>query len=274
MDSTRPYKHILKNLFHEQATEIIPLLMPEYRVDQVIHVEMPELKSTYIEGTPGPFEQGLAQVALPGVTVLGMYETEWIEHSGKFERAYRVYGPKTKRPVYLAIEFQTEPEDEMLPIRLLRTHVRVDRYVDEDVEQYDEPEQEPKGNSKITYVTPIALSPFPQSAPAPIRNETLSFNFKVLRLWEIDAQEMLNTHISACYFLLPAMKNADAPLVGLAIEELAQRFRHDETELGRHLTGLSLLLHQSETMPEEEKQAAQEHLKRFAHLIKDDPTDE
>jgi len=38
--------------------------------------------------------------------------------------------------------------------------------------------------------------------------------------------------------------------------------------------GLSLLLHQSETMAEEEKLAAQAHLKRFAHLIKHDPHDE
>ena len=46
MNGKRPYNHILKNLFHEQATEIIPLLLPEYRVEQVLDVEMPELKST------------------------------------------------------------------------------------------------------------------------------------------------------------------------------------------------------------------------------------
>ena len=99
----------------------------------------------------------------------------------------------------------------------------------------------------------------------------LAFNFMILGLWEKDSREFLNTHVSATYFLLPAMKNADATLLGLAIEELAQRFQGDDTELGRHLTGLSLLLQQSETMSDEEKLLAQEHLKRFTHLIKNDP---
>jgi hypothetical protein len=45
-------------------------------------------------------------------------------------------------------------------------------------------------------------------------------------------------------------------------------------ELRQHLTGLSLLLQQSEMMSEEEKLVAQEHLKRFTHLIKNDPYEE
>ncbi len=70
------------------------------------------------------------------------------------------------------------------------------------------------------------------------------------------------------------MKNADATLLGLAIEELAQRFQGDDAALGRHLTGLSLLLQHSEIMPDEEKLLTQEHLKRFTHLIKNDPYDD
>ena len=316
MDNKRPYKHILKNLFHEQAAEIIPLLMPGYRVEQVLNVEMPELESTYIEGSPGPLGEGLVQFVAPDVQVLGMYKTRWIEHSGKFERAYRVHNPDPRidRSTYLVIEFQTEREDKMLPRRLLLTQLRTDSYVENDTEQNEdttqddgfepdiddteqnddarqenddfEPddddndvEQKHKGTRHITYVYPVALCQFPQSVTTPLEDSlfgkpTLYFNFKVLGLWEIDAREMLNTHVSAVYFLLPAMKNVDATLLGLAIEELAQRFQHDDTELGRHLTGLHLMLHQSELMPEEEKAAALEHLKRFAHLIKDDPYDD
>src|SRR5438270_34304 len=87
MKSKRPYKHILKNLLHEQATEIIPLLLPKYRVEQVLDVELPELISTEIEGPPSPFEEGLVALALPEAKVLKAYKTEWIEHSGKFEYA-------------------------------------------------------------------------------------------------------------------------------------------------------------------------------------------
>lgn len=297
MESKRPYKHILKNLFHEQAAEIIPLLMPGYRVEQVLNVEMPELESTYIEGSPGPMGEGLVQFVAPGVQVLGMYKTRWIEHSGKFERAYRVHNPDPRidRSTYLVIEFQTEREDKMLPRRLLLTQLRTDTYVENDTEQNNDATQDNddiesdddvtnvehkhKGTRHITYVYPVALCQFPHSVTTPLEDSlfgkpTLYFNFQVLGLWEIDAREMLNSHVSAVYFLLPAMKNADAALLGLAIEELAQRFQQDETELGRHLTGLHLMLQQSELMPEGEKLAAHEHLKRFAHLIKDDPYDD
>src|SRR5438876_7801686 len=284
MNRKRPYKHILKNLFHEQATEIIPLLLPGYQVKQVLNVEMPDLKSTEIEGPPGELEQGLMGLVLPEATVVKAYKTEWIEHSGHFERAYRVQNTETDKPTYLLIEFQTEREDEDLPRRLLRNFARVNRYAYEDAEQEDEDvedEDEDEGTimNRGYYVYPAVLCPFPQAVPAPIRETfqgevMLAFNFMIVGLWEKDAREFLNTHVSATYFLLPAMKNADATLLGLAIEELAQRFQGDEMELGRHLTGLSLLLQQSETMSDEEKLAAQEHLKRLSHLMKHDHYEE
>jgi hypothetical protein len=282
MNGKRPYKHILKNLFHEQATEIIPLLLPKYRVQQVLDVELPDLISTEIEGPPSELEQGLVKLALPEAEVLKVYKTEWIEHSGNFERVYRVQSTETDKPTYLVIEFQTEREDEDLSGRLLSHFATVNRYVHENVEQEDkdvEDEHEGTIMNRGYYVDPIVLCPFPQAVPAPIRETfqgkvVLAFNFITLHLWEKDARELLNTHVSATYFLLPAMKNADAPLLGLAIEELAQRFQGDDLELGRHLTGLSLMLQRSEVMSEEEKLAAQEHLKRFSHLIKDDPYEE
>ena len=277
MNSKRPYNHILKNLFHEQATEIIHLLLPGYRVEQVLDVEMPDLKSTEMEGPPGELEQGLVGLALPEARVVNVYKTEWIEHSGNFERAYRVQNTETDKPTYLVIEFQTEREDEDLPRRLMSNYATVNRYAFKDVEREDKHE----GTILHTgyYVYPAVLCPFPQAVPAPIRDTfqeevMLAFNFMIVGLWEKDARESFNTHVTATYFLLPAMKNADATLLGLAIEELAQRFQRDDMELGRHLTGLSLLLQQSEMMSEGEKLVAQEHLKRFTHLIKNDPYEE
>ena len=261
------------HLFHEQATEIIPLLWPDYRVEQVLDVEMPDLKSTPIEGPPDPLAEGIVGLALPGATVVGAYKTEWIEHSGNFERAYRVYHPKKKRLLYLVIEFQCEPEDEKLPSRLLCTFVRINRYADEEGEQtFTVVESGNKGTVSVSgyFVEPIVLCPFPQRVPAPIRDASLEFNFYVLGLWEKDAREFLNKQVSAIYFLLPAMKNADAYLLGLAIEQLVQRFHDDPLELGRHLTGLNLLMQQSETMSEEEKLATEKLLQPYMHLMIDD----
>ena len=237
-------------------------------------MEMPDIKSTEIEGPPSEFEQGLVGLALPGTQVLKAYKTEWIEHSGNFERAYRVQHIDPDWPKYLVIEMQTESADGRLPRRLLCSFERANRYAVEHGE-----EEDTTSMTWISHAYPVALCLFPQSVPAPIRDKvagkiTLSFDFMVLGLWEKDAREFLNTHVSALYFLLPVMKNADATLLGLAVEELAERFRSDDVELGRHLTGLSLLLHQSEVMSQEEKLLAQEHLNRFKHLIKDDTHDE
>lgn len=207
----------------------------------------------------------------------------WIEHSGTFERAYRIQNTETTKPSYLVIEVQTERQDEELPRRFLVNYMEVNLYAHDDVGDNVEEEEEYKGKGTLMnkgyYVYPVVLCPFPQSVPPPI-NETfqdeplLTFNFRVVGLWEKDAREALNTHVSAIYYLLPAMKNADAALLGLAIGELVQRFQGDDTGLGRHLTGLHLMLQESEMMSEEEKLATQERLKPFAHLIKNDPLDE
>lgn len=281
MNSKRPYKHILKNLFHEQATEIIPLLMPGYQIEQVLDIEMPELKTFEAEEPPSELDKGLVGLALPGAEVLGVIETEWIEHSGNFERAYRAHSPDDDSPTYLLIEFQTEREDEDLPLRLLSHFARVNLYVMENVDQDDEDEQdelEQKGTTmnRGYSIYPAVLCQFPNAVPAPVEETfngkvILSFKFKTIDLWKKDAREILNSHVSASYFLLPAMKNADATLLGLAIEELAQQFQRNDSELGRHLTGLNMMLQQSEMMPEEQKLVAQGHLKRFSHLIKSDP---
>ncbi|HEV2659244.1 MAG TPA: hypothetical protein VGU68_01495 [Ktedonobacteraceae bacterium] len=280
MTAKRPYNHILKNLFHEQATEIIPLLMPGFQVLQVIDVELPELRTTEIPRPVSDLERGVAKLALPDIEVLSVMQTEWIEHSGKFERAYRVHNPETNKPSYLLFEFQIEREDEELPRRLLAHYATVNSYAAKDVRQEDNAaEDEESILHQEYYVYPEVLCPFPHAVPAHIKEMfngqvMLEFNFRTLRLWEKDAREFLNTHISATYFLLPAMKNADASLLSLVIEELAQQFQSNEMELARHLTGLSLMLQQSELMSDDQKLLAQNHLKPYTHLIKNDPHDE
>ncbi len=280
MTTKRPYNHILKNLFHEQATEIIPLLMPGFHVLQVIDVELPELKTIEIARPVSELAQGVAKLALPDIEILSVMQTEWIEHSGKFERAYRIHSPETNKPSYLLIEFQIEREDEELPRRFLANYATVNSYAAKDVRQEDNAvEDEDSIPHQEYYVYPEVLCPFPHAVPAPIKETfdgqvMLEFNFRTLRLWEKDAREFLNTHISATYFLLPAMKNGDAFLLGLAIEERAQRFQSNEMELARHLTGLSLMVQQSELLSDDQKLLAQNHLKPYMHLIKNDSHDE
>ncbi len=283
MKGKRPYKHILKNLFHEQATEIIPLLRDGWRVTQVLDIELPTLKTTELEREPSDTEQGLTNLVLPGAQVTGIIQTEWIDHSGQFERVYRVQNSETNKPAYLTVEVQTSPDDTKdLANRLLLTNVHMLSVASEDVAEDDATEEEDEAIhtegtllNKGYFVYPDALCLFPQHVPEDIISTfqgkvLMEFHFRRLCMWEKDAREFLNTHASAIYFLLPVMKNADASLLGLAIEELAQKFLDNDEELGHHLTGLNLLIQLSETLSQEEKEATQEHLQPFSHLIKNE----
>lgn len=282
MNTKYPHQHILENLLHEQIMEIVPILLPGFQVKQALDIELPDLKITELDEPPTEFDKGIVGLALPGAKVLKRLHSEWIEHSGEYARTYRVTNTETDKPTYLLIEFQIERDDENFSRRFLRKYVRVNLYASEDVAQLNETmTEEEKEHQNTTseqeyYVYPYALCSFPQSIPAHFKSEfmgkpIMSFNFLYINLWEKDAREVLNAHATSAYFLLPAMKNADANLLGLAIEELAQRFKNNDKELGRHVTGLSLMLQQSEAMSDEEKQHAQEYLIPFTHLIKTDP---
>ncbi len=316
MASKRPYTHILKNLFHEQAQEIVPLLIPNFRVEGSFEVELPEFESAPRATPPGPMEEGLVNIILPEATVVGSYAARLIEESGHFERVYRVQDSGKNGLRYLAVQFQTDHEPRKLPFDLLQTMLEVEMsredasdepviYHNDDDEEFnltneiqraahrgDSPENEksfaeyekrkaakPRGTHTTVYIDPVIICPFPSAIPAPIHSELhgvvlMEFSFDRIDLWEKDAREFLNSRVSASYFLLPCMKNVDAALLKLAIEELAHRFQDNDLELGRHLTGMNLFLEGSETMTEEEKQAAQVHLQRFAPLMKHDSMDE
>jgi len=285
MQNKKLYKHILKNLFHEQAIEIIPLLRPGWQVTQAFEIELPTLKTKEVKREPTDIEKGLTSLALPGAEVTGVIQTEWVEHTGHFERVYRVRNPETNKPAYLIADVQTAADDaEELAKRLLLTSVNLLSVAHQDVAEKNDLEEDEGENREGTllnkgyFVYPDALCLFPQSVPEDIvetfRGQVImEFHFEKLRIWERDAREFLNTHATTIYFLLPVMKNADAALLGIAIGELAQKFSDNETDLGRHLTGLNLLIQLSETMAQEEKLAVQAHLYSFKHLIKSETDD-
>src|SRR5258708_38002321 len=108
MQNKRPYTHILKNLFHEQAEEIVPLLMPRFQIEEIFEVELPILKSTPRATPPNKAEQGLVELILPEATIVGSYDTQLIEDSEHFERVYGVQDSGKNRLRYLVVQFQTD----------------------------------------------------------------------------------------------------------------------------------------------------------------------
>ncbi len=124
-------------------------------------------------------------------------------------------------------------------------------------------------------VISLIIYPFRTKLPkSPLREisrqaELLVFHFKVLPLWELEAQQYMREHVVSMYPLLPTMRGANASLLLQAIDEMKQQY--DETNLGRRLLWLRTLLERVKTLPQEDKHRVEERLNMFDSLLEDDP---
>src|SRR5437764_4076888 len=153
------------------------------------------------------------------------------------------------------MELQTD-EDKDMPIRMLKYHVGL----------YDK-HRKP--------VISMVIYPFETSIPeSPFREESgeealLTFHFRVLCLWKLDAQQFMQDHVVCMYTLLPAMKGANAPMLEQAIEEMKQRYK--EPQLGHHLVRFRTILRRSTTLSPQDKQDMEEQLHTYDSLLDQDP---
>ncbi len=121
------------------------------------------------------------------------------------------------------------------------------------------------------------IYPFQTSvAKSPLREmdedeEILTFHFRVLCLWNMDARQFIIEHIVSLYALLPTMKGANEALLNQAIEELAAYYMHDETKLARQLRWLGILLRRADIVPPDDKRRVQERLNMWDDLMEKDP---
>ena len=90
-------------------------------------------------------------------------------------------------------------------------------------------------------------------------DETLvSFHYKVICLWELDAQPVVKNHILSLYTLLPGMRGANADLLKQALEEIVKSYRRQQ--IGSHLLRFHRVMWRSKTMSYQEKLEIQDTL--------------
>jgi hypothetical protein len=73
--------------------------------------------------------------------------------------------------------------------------------------------------------------------------ELLTFHYRKIELWKLDARKYRARREISMYPLLPAMGNADAGLLLKAIDELVERYNNYEAKLVRRLLWLSTDYH-------------------------------
>jgi predicted transposase YdaD len=158
----------------------------------------------------------------------------------------------------LNLELQTKDKPDLL-LRLLQYHVAL-------YEKHRVPVI-----SVILYLfqTAVKLPPYQLKCA----DETLlTFHYKVICLWELNAQSIVKNHILSLYTLLPAMQGAKPDLLKQALEEIVQTYsRH---EIGSHILRFHRIMWRSQTMSYQDKLEIEEALYtqyQFDEFIDENP---
>jgi hypothetical protein len=117
------------------------------------------------------------------------------------------------------------------------------------------------------------MYPFETGLPEPPLREMsgdealLTFHYRVLPLWKMEAEFFVRNHVVCMYSLLPAMNGANAFLLLQAIDEMRQHYHGPK--LGDHLARFQKMLQRSSTMSELDKQIVEEALNTYDSLMDD-----
>lgn len=113
-------------------------------------------------------------------------------------------------------------------------------------------------------------------AESPLRivsrqEELLTLHFKVLPLWQLDAEQYVRDHALSIYPLLPTMQGVTDNLLLQAVQEMVEYYKEDDALIARQFVWMSIMLRRAETIAPQQKQRIQERLRMFERLWDEDP---
>jgi hypothetical protein len=177
---------------------------------------------------------------MPGTKLL---EEKNIELDRSQLKADLVYTVKYKGRLHIVnVELQTKA-DKYMHYRLLQYHVGLHA-------KYKLP------------VLSVVLYPFAKSIPQPPYRERggngvlLTWNYRVIALYTIEAEPFLREHALCMYSMLPAMKDITVEQLEQALEEMKQHYSTQEME--HHLTLFWRMLQKSRTLTRQQKSHMEE----------------
>ena len=190
---------------------------------------------------------------LPGAEFIGNLRDEErnVEINRSMLKADLVHRIRYKRLLaILNLELQTKNDPDLL-LRLLQYHVAL-------YEKHRVPVI-----SVILYLfqTAAQLPPYQLQCA----DETLlTFYYKVICLWELDAQPVVKNHILSLYTLLPAMRGAKPDLLKQALNEIVQSYSRQQ--IGSQILRFHRIMWRSQTMSYQEKLEIEEALHMQYHF--------
>ncbi len=190
---------------------------------------------------------------VPEATVVSEQNSEIKQENLRADLVYFIH--YENEPHILNMELQTNSDSDM-PARMLRYHVGL--HLD-----YKLP------------VISVILYLFETSVPAsPYRElsggkEQLTFHYRVIALWTLEAREYVERRAIYMYTFLPGMKGANVTLLKEAIDGMKQRYT--QKQLARHLTRFRTILHRSTMLTDADKQLVEDYMQSYDSLLDSDP---
>jgi hypothetical protein len=193
----------------------------------------------------------LLSLFLPRARFIGELPTEIFKMQAqlRMDKVYEMF--YRGEPHIVHFELETSSNSRMAH-RMLKYHALL-------LEKYDRP------------VISLIIYPFQTSVPKPPlivrsgKRKILIFHFRVLALWELEAQRYIQDHTLVMYPLLPTMQGANLPLLRQAIKEMQEYYKGDA--LSRRLIWFRILLERVKTISQDDKAIIKKELRMFDELL-------
>src|SRR5579875_3122150 len=194
-------------------------------------------------------------VLLRGATYVETLDVERIRPTMRVDRVYKIIYRRQEHILHL--EFESGADND-LPARLHTYHAIL-------YQDYHLPVI-----SMIIYPFRVAMAASPWREMSG-DEEIVSFRFRVLPLFTLDAEYYLREHLACMYPLLPTMQNVNREVIGQALDELVALYRDDEVTLAQQFAWMEILLERASMVPPQEKDEIQRRLSMYDKLWEEHP---
>ena len=201
------------------------------------------------------FASTLLPLFLDGATFVETLNIELLRPTMRADRVFKVlYRDKYH---ILHLEFESSADQDMTT-RLLTYYANI-------YQEYHLP------------IISIIIYPFRVTmAESPLRitsqqEALLTLHFKVLPLWQLNAEQYVRDHAISMYPLLPTMQGVTDELLLQAMREMVEYYKDNDALIARQFVWMGVMLRRAETITPQQKQRIQERLRMFERLWDEDP---
>jgi hypothetical protein len=229
--------------------------MPQPKDKRPSHKKKPQKYDTSFKALVEQHASDILPLLLPGAVYEKTLNVEIIRSTMRADKVFKVLYCGEEHVLHL--EFETGSDGELCSRLLVYNSVLYRDY-------------------KIPVIT-IVVYPFPvQQAESPLcvrssGKEILSFHFRTLPLFTMDAEQFVQEHRACMYPLLPTMNGVHAEMITQVMQELTELYRGDEVSLSQQFTWMTILLERTGTVTPLEKDRIEERLKMYDQLWDESP---